>query len=106
MPTLVSPVNGAVLSTYPRVLPLEWAAPTLAVRYRVEIDLGYSNLPDRWDLIPDNSGYYGNCRGWLKVTSCATFNFPGAQPGRWRIIAASETGEERASVWRTFLFTK
>jgi hypothetical protein len=105
MPTLVSPPDGSVLSTYPRVVTLEWAPPPLAVKYRVEIDLGQPNLPDRWDRIPDTSGYYGTCAGWMAKTSCTTVNFPGAQPGRWRVIAASATGEERASVWRTFRFS-
>lgn len=106
MPTLLSPPDGAVLSTFPRVVPLAWAPASLAVRYRVEIDLGYSNLPDRWDRIPDiPGGYYGSCSGWMTGTSCATVNFPGAQPGRWRVIARSAAGEERASVWWTFRFS-
>jgi hypothetical protein len=106
MPILVSPTDRSVLSTFPRVVPLEWAAPSLAVKYRVEIDLGYPDLPDRWDRIPDiRGGYYGTCSGWITKTSCATVGFPGAQPGRWRVIAAGATGEERASVWWSFRFS-
>jgi hypothetical protein len=74
--------------------------------YRVEIELGYPNEPDVWTPIPNGSGYYGSCAGHLTVTSCTTTNFPGAQPGRWRVIVANANARESASVWRTFRFSR
>jgi hypothetical protein len=107
-PTLLAPADGAVLDSYPRTVTLEWAAVSdlSGVRYyRVEIDLGYPSSPD-WDRIPDQSGYYGSCVGQITRTSCTTFGFPGAQPGRWRVIVANGNRNETASVWRTFRFTR
>jgi hypothetical protein len=107
-PTLLAPPDGAVLDSLPRTVTLEWAAvsdPTGVGYYRVEIDLGYPDSPD-WTRIPDQSGYYGTCAGELTQTSCTTFNFPGAQPGRWRVIVANGSRNETASVWRTFRFAR
>jgi hypothetical protein len=74
--------------------------------YRVAIELGYPGQPTVWDPIPDRSGYYGTCEGFLTSTSCSTTSFPGANPGRWRVIVANMSGNETASVWRTFRFTR
>jgi hypothetical protein len=107
-PVLVAPADGAVLDTYPRTVALEWAAVTdsTGVRfYRIEIELGYPGQPDTWTPIPQGSGYYGDCAGHLTRTSCSTTNFPGAQPGRWRVIVANGEKRETASVWRTFRFS-
>ncbi len=108
-PVLVRPADGATLDAYPRAVTLEWAPvddPAGVRSYRVEIELGYPNQPDVWDPIPDSSGYYGSCAGYLTATSCTTTNFPGAQPGRWRVIVANRNDKEAASVWRTFRFTR
>lgn len=46
-----------------------------------------------------------NCVGQLSTTTCTTFGFPGAQPGRWSVVVAYGRGNETASPWRTFRFT-
>ena len=107
-PTLLAPPDGAVFDNYPRTVTLEWAAvsdPTGVEFYRVEMDLGYPSSPE-WDRLSDQSGYYGTCAGRLSRTSCTTSNFPGAQPGRWRVIVVNGNQNATASVWRTFQFTR
>jgi hypothetical protein len=105
---LVAPPEGAVLDNYPRTLRLEWAAvsdPAGVRFYRVELELGFPSSPGDWNPIPTTSGYYGDCAGYLTRTFCTTTNFPGANPGRWRVIVSNGSHNETASVWRAFRFT-
>jgi hypothetical protein len=87
---------------------LQWteAANLSGAYYFVEIELGYPNSPN-WTPIPQSSGYYGDCKGRLYRTSCTTLNFPGAQPGRWRVTAENVFGDQVGPTpWWTFRFTR
>jgi hypothetical protein len=102
-PAQVSPSPGAVLSNYPRRLKLRWRAVSGAASYTVEIDCFHCCKSGRWCT---DVG-----RKYKEIPSIGrtgyTFNFAGAQPGRWRVWAVDKKGVPgRKSEWREFRFTR
>jgi hypothetical protein len=102
-PTQLSPANGSVFENYPRTTRLQWSAVPGAATYTVEIDAydpgsgrWFSDLAGKpWDLVPN-----------IKETSY-TFDFVGAQPGRWRVWAVDANGQEGPqSGWWEFRYTR
>ncbi len=86
-PVQQSPASGTTFHHYPRTLTLRWATVPGASSYTVEVE--------NWLLVPD-----------LKQTSY-TFDFVGAQPGRWRVWAVDTAGRgSPKSEWWTFAFTR
>ena len=83
-PSPVSPENLSVFDFFPRTTPLSWSAVPGAVSYQ----LGRSYC-ESWQL-PD---YASTCTVWTDypvadvVGTNFTFDFVGAQPGRWRVRA-------------------
>lgn len=104
-PGVLAPAEGAVFDNYPRTLFIEWTAVPGATSYTIELQLGYLGSPGQWTPLSQSSGYYGSCAGALTVTSCSTPNFPGANPGRLRVTAAT-TGLPQRSAWRYFRFAR
>jgi hypothetical protein len=80
-PTLLSPPDGAVFDNLPRMVTLVWSPVPGAASYGIE-----------WSFLsPDN---HGNWAGSLPTTTEThfTFEFFGANPGRWRVQAISKDG--------------
>ncbi|MCU1234596.1 MAG: hypothetical protein JWP63_2563, partial [Candidatus Solibacter sp.] len=99
-PKLLSPAAGATFSHYPRETTLVWAETAGAVSYVVEWDYKGS---DAW--ASEQRGTPG-----VKLRSSVptvTFQFIGAQAGRWRVWAVDAKGFEGAkSDWREFDYTR
>ena len=89
---LISPANGAVFCHYPRTTTLTWTPVACAAHYEVEVE-------------------FENCGCWyplIRTTDACnrfTFDFVGAQRGRWRITAHSLQEQNSAqSEWRVFTY--
>ncbi|OPX79471.1 MAG: hypothetical protein A4E45_00627 [Methanosaeta sp. PtaB.Bin039] len=102
-PVQVSPVSGSVSDKYPRTTTLRWKPVEGAASYTVEIDCYHccqsgawcTDVGDTWSVVPD-----------ITDTSY-TFDFVGAQPGRWRVWAVSSSGAEGTkSGWWEFKYTR
>jgi peroxiredoxin/outer membrane lipoprotein-sorting protein len=99
-PKLIAPAHGSVFDHYPRQTTLRWEPVEGAVEYRVETDFSHNDV---WA-----SALRGGVGSvvTLKATT-HTFNFVGAQPGRWRVWAVNAKGEEGAqSGWWEFSYTR
>jgi eukaryotic-like serine/threonine-protein kinase len=101
-PTQLSPANGSVFNNFPRATTLQWTAVAKAVSYTVEIDCYQccavnqwcTDVGKTWSLVSD-----------IKQATY-TFNFVGAQPGRWRVLAVNVSGQKSpVSGWWTFTYT-
>ncbi len=93
-PAQVSPAHGSVYNHYPRKTTLRWKAVTGAKYYTAEIQYKSGN---KWVPLKKQAG--------LKYDY--TFNFVGAQPGRWRVYAVDSKGKNGlASGWREFTYKK
>jgi hypothetical protein len=96
-PKQISPNNGSVFSEYPRTTTLKWNKVSRAASYSLEVQYGD---PDYkwWALAIRKTG--------IKTTSY-TFDFVGAQPGRWRVWAVATNGyKSEKSSWRYFRYTR
>jgi Domain of unknown function (DUF6777) len=81
-PTGRSPADGTVFSHYPRTTTLSWNAVTGAAEYEVYIECLHCIQSGQWGPYSTNT-----------VTSTSyTFNWVGAQPGRWRVTAIAGDG--------------
>ncbi len=101
-PKLLAPDPGSVFTHYPRAVALSWEAVPNAAGYRVELDFG---LPGQGVWHSEQSGR----NDWVVTTTTPgySFDFTGAQPGRWRAWAVDTRGLAGAkSEWREFSFTK
>jgi hypothetical protein len=77
-PQLVSPANGVGFDIYPRRTTLVWQPVANADYYTVDVQY--------------NDPVHNDWGAWLTRQvreSTLTFDFVGAQPGRWRVTAAS-----------------
>jgi hypothetical protein len=92
-PKLISPANGTSFNNYPRTTTLRWEAVPGVSGYRVEVQY------------QSGVSWYT----WRNVTvtgTSYTFNFVGAQPGRWRVTAISGGGVQGPpSGWWGFRYT-
>lgn len=102
-PMLQSPPSGKRFSHYPRRTTLSWSAVQGAAAYTVEIDCYGCCRANRWctDI--------GRTHKMVKSirSTTYTFNFVGAQPGRWRVWAVDQNGNPGGkSAWWTFSYTR
>jgi hypothetical protein len=96
-PTQISPPDGSVFDFYPRTTTLTWSAVPGAATYKLEIEW-YDPGNGSWQPYPIVTGL---------TTTSYTFNFIGAQPGRWRVCAVSTNGlEGPKSSWWGFSYTQ
>ena len=100
-PALLSPPEGAVLTLFPRLIDFEWTPVAGAARYRIEVDCYHCCATDKWcsDMKPSAVQ--------MREVAATTFTteFPGNQPGRWRICAIDAQGRTGAkTAWRQFTF--
>lgn len=102
-PIQISPPNESLFDDYPRTATLKWGPVTNADSYTVEIDCFQCCVANQWctdvgkvwSVIPD-----------IKITE-HTFDFVGAQPGRWRVWAVNAEGKESAKTgWWDFIFLR
>jgi hypothetical protein len=101
-PVQVAPPDGAVFSHYPRTTVLRWRRIPAAVSYTVELDCFQCCQVNQWCT---DVGQTWQIVGGL-TTNTYTFNWVGAQPGRWRVWATNRRGVEGAkSPWREFNYT-
>jgi hypothetical protein len=96
-PTLTSPADGATFDIFPRTTRLQWEAVQGAAKYRVERAYCLSNCDTDGTPYPlqdvDGTEF--------------TFDFVGAQPGRWRVWAIDAQGVEGPkSPYRTFRYLR
>ena len=98
-PKLVSPEDLSHFDHYPRTTVLVWKAVPGAAGYRVETDYQYGG---KWASEDHGKAYA------VEVTATSyTFDFVGAQPGRWRVWAFDARGREGAkSEWREFVYSR
>ncbi len=94
-PVPSAPADGSVFNQYPRKTELSWNPVQGAVSYAVEVEFqsgsSWHSLFTRDDI---RSVRY-------------TFNFVGAQPGRWRVWAVDSKGNAGVkSDWRTFVYKR
>jgi hypothetical protein len=93
-PAQLSPAHGSVFNHYPRKTKLMWKSVAGAKHYTVEIEYKSGN---NWHPLKKQSG----------LKTGYTFNFVGAQPGRWRVWAVDSAAKNGlASKWREFRYTK
>ena len=98
-PRQISPAPGSVFNRFPRRTTLRWSPVNGAQSYCVEIDYYDFN----W-LTEQGKTYLVITN--LTATSY-TFNFVGAQPGRWRVWAVGPGGQESPkSNWWEFKYTR
>jgi TonB family protein len=99
-PKLISPADGEVFDIYPRRTTCQWEVSPGAVSYIVEWDYSYNGVWDAEAKKRPGAGFPVNGTQY-------TFEFIGAQPGRWRVWPVSATGRRGApSEWRTFRYTR
>ena len=101
-PILQSPADGSEFDIYPRVTTLKWQAVDGAAGYLLEIMACSSSNP-------------ANCFSHPMIEQTSretaeteyTFNFIGAQPGKWRVMAIDSSGKAGVpSDWWTFSYKK
>lgn len=94
-PNQISPADGTVFSHYPRRTTLRWEDVHGATSYTVEVEYKYGNT---WSFLKRETG--------IKAT-IYTFDFVGAQPGRWRVWGVGGAGQEGPkSGWWEFRYTR
>ncbi len=103
VPTQLTPLPNTTFNHYPRNTTLAWSAvsdPSSPVTYRVQVEYCQGNVYDPYDCTLREDW----CAGALSGTTCS-FNFVGMQPGRWRVRAVDNAGNQSAySAWSTFKF--
>jgi len=98
-PHLLLPPDGSEMTAFPRALKLTWSEVTGSRSYHLQIQI--QDLVDStWHPHPFGLGD--------RVVGTLSFGleFVGSQPGRWRVAAISEEGEEgEFSAWSYFTFS-
>jgi hypothetical protein len=97
-PRLLSPTDGATLTGFPREVKLDWAQVPGSRSYRLQLEIQHPQT-SAWHPHPNALGD--------RVVGAPPFNleFIGGQPGRWRVAAISEEGEQgEFSAWSYFTF--
>jgi TonB family protein len=100
-PQLVAPDEGAVLTFFPRTIDFEWRAVPGAATYGIEVDCYHCCATDQWcsDANPRALPRH------VVTATRFTTEFPGNQPGRWRVWAIDGAGRPGARTpWREFTF--
>jgi hypothetical protein len=93
-PNLISPADKQVFSIYPRHTVLIWSPAKGANSYKVETEF---NSGPTWSPLPTI----------VTQETTYSFDFVGAQPGRWRVTSINGGGKMSApSSWRTFVYTQ
>jgi hypothetical protein len=100
-PKPVSPINGQIFSNYPRTTTLAWNPVPEATGYVVQVDC----CQDREVL---SGSIWQTVQKTIVNSTAFTFNFNGAQPGRWSVFAIDSTNKHQQSApsqWSIFKYT-
>ena len=89
-PKLISPINGQTFSNYPRTTTLTWQPVANATGYVVTVDA----CQDRQIT---STSIWQNTRKLIVQATSYTFDFIGAQPGRWCVFAIDSTNNHQQS---------
>jgi PKD repeat protein len=95
-PRQLSPADGTVFDDVPRTTTLTWETAPGAIHYEVETE--YQD-PGTTVWTAGASDHNVSGTSW-------TFEFVGAQKGRWRVAAADADGRVRWSGWWGFEYTR
>jgi hypothetical protein len=101
-PTLISPANSQSFSNYPRKTTLTWKAVPNATGYVVAVDA----CQDR--QVSSSSIWQNVVPKTIVQATSFTFNFVGAQPGRWCVFAINSANayqQSNPSAWNNFSYT-
>jgi hypothetical protein len=102
-PVQLSPKPGSIFSEFPRTTELVWDVVPGASSYTLEIDCFQcckagrwcTEVGANWKFVPGLS------------TTTYSFDWVGAQPGRWRVWAIDDSGRPgQKSNWSEFEYTK
>ncbi len=97
-PKLVSPADHALFDGYPRRVTCRWEASPGATLYLLEWDYMYHDV---WNT--EYQGIPGTAYSTANLED--SFEFVGAQPGRWRVWPVNQGGQRgNPSEWRTFRY--
>jgi len=101
-PDQISPADGTVFNHYPRKTALIWSEVPGASHYTLELQYCSSRGCDDWvkALSDENPLLTG------LTTTSYTFDFVGAQPGRWRVWAVVNGVETPKTDWWEFKYIK
>jgi hypothetical protein len=103
-PMLLSPQNESVLNQYPRKTELKWKAIPGALSYVVQVDIRGLTENGTWYWASEKGMSY---KQETTSNTAFTFEFSGAQPGRWRMWAVgSDASEGMKSDWWNFRYSK
>jgi len=99
-PALLEPADQAVFRVYPRTTKCTWKPVPGAVSYILQWDYESGG---EWNSVANHLGDFG-----LRVAGNeGSFDFVGAQPGRWRVWPINARGERGVpSEWRIFRYTR
>jgi hypothetical protein len=99
-PIQTNPANNEIFGHYPRAPTLSWKVVPAAAGYNLEIAYCDST---RTTCVSYPIGTITD-----PLQSDYTFNFVGAQPGKWRVTTLAGTGyrNSTASAWHWFTFTQ
>lgn len=102
-PALSSPRDNEVFSHFPRKTKVSWKSVSGAASYVVELDCMHCCKSGSWCTdVGKTYRVEKNIKG-----NSYSFNWIGAQQGRWRVWAVDKNGKEGAkSAWRGFRYTK
>jgi hypothetical protein len=101
-PRLLTPADGSVFDTFPRTTAVSWTAVPGAVEYRVEVDFSSSG-----EWASESPRHPIPPRSYSSKTTSISFDFVGAQPGRWRVSAIDRGGRSsEPSPWWSFRYTR
>jgi hypothetical protein len=111
-PVQVAPAVNAKFAQYPRTTTLHWNPVEGAALYAVEVDYCQSsqNLNECLQPNPLIFSFDAPSKPLSQSTTVETtftFNFVGAQPGRWRVWAVDKNGRKGLkSPWRLFVYAR
>ena len=104
IPIPISPISGWVSDAYPRTTALQWKSSQGAqpITYYCQVEFSWAGDFTRFGSW--STGEYGeHFPALVSVNDTKyTFDFVGAQPGRWRVKAKNSTGESDWSEWQYF----
>ena len=111
-PVQLSPAEGEKLLRAPRTTILQWEKVEGASRYEVEVDYCRNSPDPKQCLHPTPLVFVFPSLGNPPKPNTTedtnlTFDFVGAQPGRWRVWAVDNDGRKGfKSPWRTFIYLR
>ena len=98
-PTLLLPENAQTFNIFPRTTRFVWTSVKKAVSYNIEIQFGNFDQAGNvnWSFL----------RKVITVDTTFTYDFVGAQPGRWRVYSINSNKEySDPSGWFVFTYSR